>query len=351
MGTGALGSPMSEPPEPLEHAADEAQDLHGIATWEPRSLFDRLLARYTWVVVRLSVVLLAVLLFLVELVLIALQVVSDPESLLVVVLFPISVVPAAVLALYVWYTDITTEPWLLLVGTYVLGVLLATFPTVVNTVTLVAIEQFVPGGFVGWVVEITHFFLVVAPGEEAAKLAAVFAFAYWHREFDTVVDGAVYGAVAGLGFATIENVSYIVQTLAGTSGPVELVVGGGLITVVRSIAGPGHVIWTAIAGYYLGLAKFNDEYWLAITVKGLLVAVFLHGFYNSTTTTIGAVASTLGVELLALPVTFGFIVVFHAVTFTYLILKLRRYRKAYAAASPGEDAAPVDEIDGYDGQG
>jgi RsiW-degrading membrane proteinase PrsW (M82 family) len=127
------------------------------------------------------------------------------------------------------------------------------------------------------------------------------------------------------------------------------VVGGSLITVVRSIAGPGHVIWTAIAGYYLGLAKFNDEYWLAITVKGLLVAVLLHGFYNSTTTTIGAVASTLGVDLLALPVTFGFIVVFHAVTFGYLILKLRRYRKAYASASPGEDAAPVDELEGYDG--
>ena len=333
--------------DPLEHAADGDRDLQGIATWEPRSLVDRLLARYTWLVVRLAVVAFAALLFVAELALLGLQVLASPGSLLVVVLFPLSVLPAAVLAGYVWYTDITNEPWLLLVGTYVLGVLLATFPTVLNTITLVGIETFVPEGMVRTVVQIGHFFLVVAPGEEAAKLAAVFTYAYWHEEFDTVIDGAVYGALAGLGFATIENVSYIVRVLAGTSGALELVVGGGIITVVRSIAGPGHVIWTAIAGFHLGLAKFNDEYWLAITVKGLLVAILLHGTYNSATTLIGGGVEALGLGLLGVPVTFGFIVLFHTGAFGYLFLKLRRYRRAYAEASPGPEASPVGDLDGY----
>jgi len=338
---------MADRPDPLAHAADDEQDLQGIATWEPRSLVDRLLARYTWPLVRLSVVVLAALLFAVELLLFALQILSDPGTALVVVLFPLSVLPAAALALYVWYTDITTEPWLLLVGTFVLGVLLATFPTVVNTVTIIAIEQFVPRGPLRFVVQVVHFFLVVGPGEEAAKLAAVFTYAYWHDEFDSVVDGAVYGAVAGLGFATIENVSYIIQTLATTSGVVELFVGGSIITLVRSVAGPGHVIWTALAGYFLGLAKFNDEYWLAITLKGLLVAVLLHAVYNTTTTTIGAV---FGNTVLTLVASLGFAVVYHTAAFGYLIVRLRRYRKAYAEASPGGDAAPVEELSGYEGE-
>jgi RsiW-degrading membrane proteinase PrsW (M82 family) len=337
---------MVEQPDPLEHAAGEDQDLQGIATWEPRSLLDRFLARYMWTLVRFTVVALALLLFAAELVLLGLQVLQQPGSLAVVVLFPLSVLPAAVLALYVWYTDVTSEPWLLVVGTFLLGVLLATFPTVVNTVVLFLIEAYAPGGVVGYVVQILNFFLVVAPGEEAAKLAAVFTYAYWHDEFDSVVDGAVYGAVAGLGFATIENVSYIVQVLASASGLVELVVGASVITIVRSVAGPGHVIWTALAGYYLGLAKFNDDYWVAITLKGLLVAIVLHGFYNSATTTISVVAGDGVVRLVAV---LGFAALFHLAAFGYLFVRLRRYRRAYATASPGPEAAPVDDLEGYDG--
>lgn len=345
---------MAERKDPLVHAADGSTDLHGIATWEPRSLLDRFFAHYTVPLVRLSVVLVAALLFGVELLLIVLQVISSPGSILVVVLFPLSVIPALLIAGYVWYTDITSEPWLLLIATYVLGVLLATFPTVTNTVTAVLIDQFVPGGLIGYIVSVAHFYLVVAPGEEAAKLGAVFAYVYWKDDFDTVVDGAVYGAVAGLGFATIENATYILRVLADSSGVVELVLGGGVITVLRSIAGPGHVIWTGIAGYYLGLAKFNDEHTLPLILKGLFVAILLHGTYNSVLTSIDGVAGVLGsgspilAGVLGLGLTVGFILVFHTLSFGYLFVRLRRYRKAYAEASPGEDAAPVSELDGYE---
>jgi hypothetical protein len=51
---------MPERPDPLQHAADGEQDLQGIATWEPRSLLDRFLDRYTWPLLRMSVVALAI---------------------------------------------------------------------------------------------------------------------------------------------------------------------------------------------------------------------------------------------------------------------------------------------------
>ena len=334
-------------PEPLTHAADESMDLHGITTWEPRSVFDRLLASYTWPLMRAAVVLLALLIFGLVLVLIAVQIVLAPQALWAFALFPLSVVPALLIGGYVWYTDVSREPVLLLLATFLLGVVLAAFPVVTNTLVaiLIAPAQEIP--VLGFFVEAAYFFFVVAPVEEAVKIGAVFAYVYWKDEFDTVIDGAVYGAMAGLGFATIENFSYIVQVLAQTEGIADLVVGAGVITGLRGIVGPGHVIWTALAGYYLGLAKFNREYALPLAIKGLLIATILHAVYNTTTTGIGRAGEALGLGGLALIATIGFILVYHGTVFAYLFVKLRRYRLAYAEASPGEEAAPIEEIEGY----
>jgi RsiW-degrading membrane proteinase PrsW (M82 family) len=331
---------MADRRDPLERAAGPDEDLQGIATWEPRSVIDRLLARYLSPLIRAAVVAVALLLFVLELLLFGFQIVTNPGSAIVVVLFPLSVFPALALVGYVWYNDITTEPVLLMIATFLLGIVLATFPTVVNTVVIAGINEFVPSGPVRTVVEILNFFLIVGPGEEIAKLGAVYAYVYWKDDFDTVVDGAVYGAVAGLGFATIENVSYILQTLAGASSVPELVLSGGVITVVRSIAGPGHVIWTGIAGYYLGLAKFNDEYGLPLAFKGLTLAILLHATYNSLTTVLSGVLNS--VSPLLFPVLFGFIVLYHLGGFAFLLIKIRRYRQAYERVSPGPGAAPVD---------
>jgi len=333
---------MADRRDPLERAAGPNEDLQGIATWEPRSAIDRLLARYLSPLIRAAVVAVALLLFVLELLLFGFQILTNPGSALVLVLFPLSVIPALLLVGYVWYNDITTEPVVLMLVTFLLGIVLATFPTVVNTVVATGIESLVPSGPVRTGVEILNFYLVVAPGEELAKLGAVYAYVYWKDDFDTVVDGAVYGAVAGLGFATIENVSYILQTLASASSVVELVVGGGVTTVVRSIAGPGHVIWTGIAGFYLGLAKFNEEHALPLVFKGLFLAVLLHGTYNSLVTVLSGVVDSVSPVLF--PVVFGFIILYHVGGFVFLLVKLRRYRKAYERVGPGPDAAPVENL-------
>jgi RsiW-degrading membrane proteinase PrsW (M82 family) len=65
---------------------------------------------------------------------------------------------------------------------------------------------------------------------------------------------------------------------------------------------------------------------MAIIAKGLLIAILLHGTYNTASTLIGGLATGLG----GVALTFGFILVFHVAAFVYLFLKLRRYRIAYA---------------------
>ncbi|MFW5963341.1 MAG: PrsW family glutamic-type intramembrane protease, partial [Natronomonas sp.] len=115
-----------------------------------------------------------------------------------------SIVPALVIAVYVWRSDVTmAQPLDSLAVTFLLGILFASFAAVANT----SLEGFFSAfGSIGLVL---FFYLVVAPGEETVKLLAVRMYGYRRDEFAAVVDGAVYGAVAGLGFATIENTLYI----------------------------------------------------------------------------------------------------------------------------------------------
>jgi RsiW-degrading membrane proteinase PrsW (M82 family) len=195
------------------------------------------------------------------------------------------------------------------------------------------------GTLVALVLQGLYFYLVVGPVEESVKLLAVRLYAYRNRSFDAVVDGAVYGAVAGLGFATVENALYITRALEQVSQGTDVFGGGGIgITAVRSLAGPGHVLYSGIAGYYLGLAKFSDGDTGPIVVKGLLLASVFHGTYNML---VGIVPQALS-NATGLPAEasiFLFIVVYDGALGLFLYRKIRRYRDTYNAV----DAAEPDE--------
>jgi protease PrsW len=94
---------------------------------------------------------------------------------------------------------------------------------------------------------------IVGPGvEETLKLMGVVVlFLMASAEFDGVLDGFVYGAMVGLGFTVVEDVSYFIRHVVDTAsttvdqaGPVIdtfliRVVGGGLY---------GHVLFTGLTG-------------------------------------------------------------------------------------------------------
>ena len=52
-------------------------------------------------------------------------------------------------------------------------------------------------------------FLLAAIPEEFFKLLTVLIFVYKKPAFDEPYDGIIYGAVASLGFATLENILYV----------------------------------------------------------------------------------------------------------------------------------------------
>jgi RsiW-degrading membrane proteinase PrsW (M82 family) len=329
--------------EPVRELADDEVDLYGVVSWEQRTRIDWIAATIYGLVLRVAwtVVVLSALFILLGIG--GLSALVDPQ---VGVLTVFSALPALGLAAYVYVSDTTSgEPLTVLVATFLLGILTASFAALVNSLLRPA---FGPLGFLGMGV---FFFLVVGPVEESVKLLAVRLYAYDTESFDCVVDGAVYGAMAGLGFATVENSIFIARQIGDLgmdAGVAALVSAGGGITAVRALAGPGHVIYSAVAGYYLGLAKFNPGQRGPIVVKGLLVAAFIHATYN---TTVG-VGSGLVTGLLGVPQLVGFlgyVLVYDAVWGLYLFQKLRRYtstlRRLRATSGKTDGGAGTDNSD------
>jgi protease PrsW len=111
---------------------------------------------------------------------------------------------------------------------------------------------------------------IVAPVvEESLKFSVVFFFVYPKEEFDKPMDGILYAASAGLGFAMVENILYVFEWGIGT----------GFLRAFTAI--PGHVIFSCIWGFALGIAKFRPESTRrGIIIGGLAGAMILHGFYN-----------------------------------------------------------------------
>jgi RsiW-degrading membrane proteinase PrsW (M82 family) len=339
--------------DPVETRADDSEDLYDIADWEPRTALDRLAIRTYRGILRAGrrfVVALGVFILLVILAVSGAGglIIDDP---FILGLAAFSAVPAGVLALYIYRTDITTrEPPGLLLATFVLSVLFAGFAAIINTVF--GFVQLFP--LVGIVL---FFYLVVGPVEESVKLLAVWLYPYRDSRFDSVVDGAVYGAMAGLGFAAIENVLYITQNLqtpasvllqtsGGLVGEVtETIQAGGQIAAVRGLAGPGHVVYSAFAGYYLGLAKFNRENAGPIVAKGLLIAAFIHATYNTLVGLVPGLVSLLVPGVPVLVLFFGFVVVYQGVFLYILYRKLKRYEAAYRQAHEGAERASEFEVE------
>jgi RsiW-degrading membrane proteinase PrsW (M82 family) len=322
--------------DPVESGLGDRYDLYDVATWEVRGRLDSFAVRLTeslrtartW-----TLILLATLLFLVQVAIGGLLVLEQP---VLGGLALVSIAPALALAGYFWYGDPTRrEPLEPLAITFILSILFASFAAVVNSllspITVIPASLGLPAvlGFP------LFFFIVVAPIEEFVKWLSIRVHAYKTETFDAVIDGVVYGAIAGLGFAAIENLIYIVNAFtssasAGMATPISDAIDRAYL---RAFVGPGHVIYSAFAGYYLGLAKFNPDNRGPIVVKGLVIAAFIHGLYNSLTTVL-PLESTLAVA--------GFIIVYDGFWFAILYRKVSRYKSLYREAQDTAPAAPED---------
>ena len=87
-------------------------------------------------------------------------------------------------------------------------------------------------------------FCVVAMAEEVGKYFVLKKFAWNDKNFDYMFDGIIYGVCVGLGFAIVENVSYVLEN--GVSN-----------AIMRAVtAVPGHATFGIYMGLYMAYAKY-----------------------------------------------------------------------------------------------
>jgi protease PrsW len=99
--------------------------------------------------------------------------------------------------------------------------------------------------------QVKSFWVVVAAApivEELCKFYAVYWFIYRKADFDEPMDGIIYAAATALGFASVENVFYLLSSIKDGTVP--------LVAVARAfLSVPGHALFSIMWGFALGMAK------------------------------------------------------------------------------------------------
>lgn len=175
----------------------------------------------------------------------------------------LAIAPAIALVLYTYYRDKhDREPVGLLIKVFFYGAL--------SVVPAAYLEGLYVAGSNNLVSTAYYTFFIVAGAEEGCKFLFMRWAAYNKKAFNEPFDGIVYCVMIGMGFATVENVIYVIQS----GNPMST----ALLRMLTAV--PAHFTFAVIMGYYIGLAKFNPAGRILYTLMGVGGAIFFHGLYD-----------------------------------------------------------------------
>jgi len=183
-----------------------------------------------------------------------------------------AVLPSLLLMVYIYRKDkIEKEPANMIIKLAMFGAL-----TVISAVILEIIGSKILDNFYDsdeTVYKLIEYFIIVAGAEEGGKYFILKKKTWDSPEFNYSYDAVVYSVAVSLGFATVENILYVLS-------------GGFGVAIVRAVLSvPGHVVFAVYMGYYYSRAKkaavngriSADE---SNRIMAYVVPVMLHGFYD-----------------------------------------------------------------------
>jgi protease PrsW len=152
-------------------------------------------------------------------------------------------------------SDKFPEPTELVIKTFFVGVLLCLPAGELNYLLIPSDEYSFMAGFT----------------EESLKFLALYFYIKPKKSFNEPMDAIVYGTIASLGFATLENLSYV---YSGSPDVDSLT-----IAIMRAISAiPLHASCGIIMGYFFGLHAFLGS--RSSLIKSLIIPISIHATYN-----------------------------------------------------------------------
>jgi RsiW-degrading membrane proteinase PrsW (M82 family) len=195
----------------------------------------------------------------------------------IVAALTIPIIPVVGIFLLVNFMDrYEHEPWFLRLAAFLWGAIIAIPPALFIEGNIDKILQnLLDPNTTNEVLRIALQGLNAGITEETIKgLGLLLLFFVLRDEFDDVVDGIIYGALIGAGFAMVENFRYF--ALDSKNFLVFLIVG-------RIILGwLGHSTFIACFGAALGYVRYTRVRWkqIVIPLLGFLIAVGMHAFFD-----------------------------------------------------------------------
>lgn len=180
----------------------------------------------------------------------------------------VALAPSIAIAIYIYQKDrYDREPLTLLLKLFIYGAL-----TVIPVYFIEKIFSSI-NVFTGILYSAYIAFIVAGFTEEYFKRLVVIKLACRDRNYNEKLDGIVYSVFSALGFATIENLMYI---LTEPGNYLYTGLSRGIFAV------PAHMLFGVTMGYYLSLSKFskNEQEAKVNLGKSLYVPILLHGSYD-----------------------------------------------------------------------
>lgn len=181
-------------------------------------------------------------------------------------LLALALSPSAAIGLYIYFKDkYEREPIGLVVTSFFLGVA----STVITLILSWPISRIIPIDEKNISGQAIHAFLLVALIEEFSKFIFVRWVLYPNKNFNEPFDGIVYAVSVGLGFASLENILYVMGSANG--------IATGVLRMFTAV--PAHATFAVLMGYFMGLAKCEKGK-AHYVWYGLGAATLFHGAYD-----------------------------------------------------------------------
>lgn len=173
--------------------------------------------------------------------------------------------PGLAIALYVYLHDRhEREPFWLLAVSFAYGA----FSTLLTLLLSAPITLLTNYRGIERLPDFISVYFKVALIEEFSKFIFIRFVLYNNRHFNEPFDGIVYAIMVGMGFATAENIVYVMHYGATT----------GIVRMFTAV--PAHAVFAVLMGYYLGRAKFTHRKTFLYSVLALAAATVFHGSYD-----------------------------------------------------------------------